>query len=177
MCEGRHYTCILYVAASCHCRKNSLCCPVSMLHCDIPFQGLCIYSTKSVIPEFATLKTIVQAAGGEVSTEEHCTRTWTVCTLLGKCLLQFRLSFLPLLQLLSLEEVKLTYGPVLDRQVCMHEQSLYCTSRMHYLCPQYAMYVCMYVCMYTCTVHVTSNLQVSAGLPCRESANGRAAGC
>ena len=56
-----------------------------MFCCDIPFQGLCIYSTKSVIPEFATLKTIVQAAGGEVSTEEHCTRTWTVCTLLGKC--------------------------------------------------------------------------------------------
>ena len=27
------------------------------------------------------------------------------------------------------------------------------------------------------TVHVTSNLQVSAGLPRRESANGRAAGC
>ena len=40
------------------------------------------------------------------------------------------------------------------------------------------MLVClMHKCLCVYTVHVTSNLQVSAGLPRRESANGRAAGC
>ena len=41
--------------------------------------------------------------------------------------------------------------------------------------------VCVCVCVYACicvhTVHVISNLQVSAGLPRQEFANGRAPGC
>ena len=67
LCVQAGITPLSSIAALRHCPTNSCCCPAVLLCFVVTFlQGLCFYSTKSVIPEFATLRTIVQAAGGEV---------------------------------------------------------------------------------------------------------------
>ena len=38
-----------------------------MYICMYVFQGLCVYSTSSVVPEYSTLRIIIKCAGGDVS--------------------------------------------------------------------------------------------------------------
>ena len=52
-----------------------------MYVCVYVSQGLCVYSTSSVVPEYSTLRIIIKCAGGEVS--NRVIRTLTMYPLYG----------------------------------------------------------------------------------------------